>query len=610
VNGLPPLTCDPFVVGCIGSYFLPSESKEVLLPILKSLRTRFERHNFKHVAFYTDKCCHDAALLSEAFPHLATFRIQNKVLSLSDFGFDAKRGANVVVIAQLAQVRQALYAVETHLDANGRRCAFDCKWTYSSGSPGQIATMQFAFPECIFLFNLSQLGVFPSGLRELLKDQHMVVVGLNCGAIVAKLLAIGVAASFSIVDLVAVAMERSWVTRRQSSLSSICAVVFGKSLPKDSRTAKWDGNLSPDQIELACLDAAACCELDRWSQLMSSPEGRLVAVHPDAKQTDMQGVYFLKCFNEEGNAVVVNSAEEETWALPPGLLRLAPAQHVELMDSNGTNVLGSGTIQDFCPTNSTHCRVRVEVCLVPFCPPSEHSAVASGQTIAWPLDSRRLRPVQTHAIKASQTLTALSEKEEATDSWAKIRIKLDAFHAMQRISRTLPKQHAAYGTFLGCLREAMFSLDAVEMSAVREFLTSNPTSCAANVYSGVTPVEAAIHMSSRKLHSRLKRVIPPPAVLRANLENLRAVFEGIIDSKTKQPLFSSRSKAAFSDLLVHVDKGCLSDLPGAELYYEVACGLATKKLKCARGTSGLEGCVFYATPFLLSVQVSRLLVLV
>ena len=42
------------------------------------------------------------------------------------------------------------------------------------------------------------------------------------------------------------------------------------------------------------------------------------------------------------------------------------------------------------------------------------------------------------------------------DAWKLVRVKLDAFHAMQRVSKTMKKSHGGFGSFCQDLRDALF----------------------------------------------------------------------------------------------------------------------------------------------------------
>lgn len=69
------------------------------------------------------------------------------------------------------------------------------------------------------------------------------------------------------------------------------------------------------------------------------------------------------------------------------------------------------------------------------------------------------------------------------------------------------------------------------------------------------------------------------------------VYGGLIDKKTKQPLFRREARDAVQRLRVHVENGCISDPEGIPLYFEGSKDAETGSplFRCVRGTNALEG---------------------
>ena len=89
---------------------------------------------------------------------------------------------------------------------------------------------------------------------------------------------------------------------------------------------------------------------------------------------------------------------------------------------------------------------------------------------------------------------------------------------------------------------------------------------------------------------RVRRHIPEPKELEKGIREVVQLFAACEDAKTGKQLFTPKTWKVFTNIITHVRKGCLSDMPGYNYYYVVG---VTKEgypiYKCVRGTSPLEG---------------------
>ena len=165
--------------------------------------------------------------------------------------------------------------------------------------------------------------------------------------------------------------------------------------------------------------------------------------------------------------------------------------------------------------------------------------------------------------------------------WEKVWIKLDAFHAQDRL-RHLSKRHGAFKRFAAALRDAIFSVSPEAAEKIKTELRDKR---------GMSYEEAELYYITNDRHftSKVERKILDPDTLVEAMEDVRAIFADCIDSETKKPLFSKEVHEEWEALMFHVRKGCLSDKPGVPLYYH-AKGKGGKDgpLRCRRGTSQLE----------------------
>jgi hypothetical protein len=97
-------------------------------------------------------------------------------------------------------------------------------------------------------------------------------------------------------------------------------------------------------------------------------------------------------------------------------------------------------------------------------------------------------------------------------------------------------------------------------------------------------------MPWRYFRRRIRRTVPSPKELEMNFNRLINLLAKVADAKTGKPLFGPKAWNLYKATLLHIRKGCLSDVPGLTYYVQIGEDSHDVPLfKCLRGTSALEG---------------------
>jgi len=162
-------------------------------------------------------------------------------------------------------------------------------------------------------------------------------------------------------------------------------------------------------------------------------------------------------------------------------------------------------------------------------------------------------------------------------------VLLDVFHGMQRISRTIKLKHGAARAFFSRLRDAFFLVSKEDVETI----------CALLHEQGLSPEEIDKMKNEDWVFflRHCRRAVPAPKELLYRFDRVCSLFGSLEDSKTNEPLFRAETRKKIKSLRAHIEKGCLSDVPGIPLYYVTGkdnrSGLPT--YRCVRGTNSVEG---------------------
>ena len=155
------------------------------------------------------------------------------------------------------------------------------------------------------------------------------------------------------------------------------------------------------------------------------------------------------------------------------------------------------------------------------------------------------------------------------------RVLLDVYHFMKRYP--VPKLHPLYALFVNMLRDAIFIVSSDDLGAIKQVLMSRGLS-----EEQIKRLPSSYFVSK----GRVRRRIPESDTLSKRVNSVVLFF------KQLDPTFITPAVLkCHESCMTHLLNGCLSDHPDVQLYFEHEVGNAMlfKKLKCARGSSQLEG---------------------
>lgn len=189
-----------------------------------------------------------------------------------------------------------------------------------------------------------------------------------------------------------------------------------------------------------------------------------------------------------------------------------------------------------------------------------------------------------NAIPTNNTPDLNGNLSASTSTGSKsIFVRLDIFHAMLRISRTLKKSHGAFKIFMARFRDAMFLVNTKDVELICEALKKK----------GMSDEEVKTKIDEDWVFfiRYCRRLVPSSEILLKRFDRVCNAFADVKDAKTDEPFFRSNTRKVVNNIREHIQKGCLSDVTGVPLY--VAIGKDEKtgmtKYRCIRGTNGTEG---------------------
>jgi uncharacterized protein YnzC (UPF0291/DUF896 family) len=113
-------------------------------------------------------------------------------------------------------------------------------------------------------------------------------------------------------------------------------------------------------------------------------------------------------------------------------------------------------------------------------------------------------------------------------------VKLDAFHAMKRLTEVLPKNHGARRHFCSRLRDAIFVVNQADIDDIKTRMKA----------AGLTDAEIQ-HKYRHKYYQcflrRIRRRIPSAEEVVERLDTLVTLYANVLDGVTKQRLFSDKA---------------------------------------------------------------------
>ena len=413
-------------------------------------------------------------------------------------------------------------------------------------------------------------------------------------------------AAHDVVELGHVAHDRSVTATRNPSLADLVDGLFGRLLDKEQgvRCCDWTkAELSPDEQNYAALDAYVSLKVYQKLLTITSPFREPV---PEIENlaVDTRVLLYSRDLNVEiGEAKVLRTEARGSQSLAfvqminigaPGALRLAGDTEATVQSFHDEHKEDSGYGGGLpWPIKSLRVRLAdVQLAISDRQPQQPQGAGAgAGEGAAAGAQAVVVPP------RGGGEEGAEEEGEEEDDfdagaatllntgpgySWRSNKVKLDAFHLCQRISRTLSKRHALFTVFMSRLRDVFFIPNPGDIEVVKQSLKEK----------GLTDqqIEDKMRFNYKYFMRRVRRTIPSPAALEEEFKALVEVYAKQLDPKTNEPLFRRKTWAVYKTSLVHIKNGCVSDAPGVTYYIEIGVDSTGMPLfKCIRGTSALEG---------------------
>ena len=550
----------------LGLWMCQDESDNEIEKVLQATSQRFKELGQPPEVLYADDCCQRAGLLKKVFPDLVVGELVNEDITKLELqgwlNFTAIDGVLRTLPVELMSTGDDINTAVAQLlqdcvDLDDRTLSLDMEWTPpfkisksaastlpSGRTRGQVAMIQLCSPRHCYLLHVAAGGV-TDRLKMLLQDATMTFTGLAVqGDLTRFHNELKTTSKARTIDLRTLANSCGIDGGGTMTLAALFENVTGRSLDKGGvRISNWDDKLSSRQETYAAIDVMSgqylYSHLSRFRDLCLMPR-------------------------QEGDTVVLQSH---------GGMRLATA-----------------TITSLSPASRTATVKVVKVLLPSFRSPK----LNADDVLEWDLTRTELK------LEPGSPRPLL---EPVAQDWKTVRIKLDIFHLIQRISKTLSMRHGAYKAFHAVLRDMLFDVCSEDVELLAERLEARVSNLVDFGASDTrNKVEAALRAHTQWVHKNVRRKVPSPAELIDRINKACNLFAPIVDVESKRAFFSDATWKAVAGVLMHVRKGCVSDVPGLSLYYRVG-----NKLYCTRGTSALEGFHYHLRRALHAHQVSPLL---
>ncbi|CBJ33586.1 conserved unknown protein [Ectocarpus siliculosus] len=522
----------------------------------------------------------------------------------------------------------------------GMVLGMDCEWepAFNGSSERPVCTLQLALPDgTSSLFHLQRGGrgitpsTFNTNLKRLLGDLAITKVGVAVKGDGKRLQRDYDVETRGMVDLRSYA-RACWVDLPCRSLAGMTATALGKYLSKDAagRFSHWSRpELTPNQIEYACLDAYAAVLLHAEIGKFKDPIfGEAPSEVPAAgTKTEEEATSLLEKWGTvltlggrvgtrsgglQRVVVKVDNALKPSSFVPHDKAP-PPAQDGQRRVTVKDVVDGAGfVLWDIVHVRLASAHRSFEGTPLPggaadadahqddfFDAPRPAQAVyQNGGDVESDLEADSESDDDTFGESGAGADLASSEassggpsasgagadaavasQEEAGDMFF---VRLDLFHALNRLSRTIKKGHGAFRPIMARLRDACFLVNRDDVLQIEKVLERR----------GMSPaqVQQAKDQDWSYFLRKCRRLVPPPSELLKRFDKVVQEFGNCVDNISKEVLLRPKSMKAVSLLRKHIVAGCLSDPDGVAMYYAV--GKTTDGLvnyRCVRGTNDVEG---------------------
>jgi len=401
------------------------------------------------------------------------------------------------------------------------------------------------------------------------------------------------------VELGHMAKQRGIFNRADSSLDSQVLKLLDCVLPKEDAVccSKWNekAELSPKQVEYAAMDVYATRSV--YLTLEAMPWIDPFETPTPTRGELQKGVHVLVYAKNCSQLVARGQVSTETPNDAFDQMRERQMVQIRIRQSDmiapiaKTCVTTSGaTIGELFDSEGQLDEIetpwkRDAIRIMPKEPQgaTENSNASTGAPNASrkPIDIRTKFVTVNVASAAMDAAHADMTDEEKCAAEAE-RIKNDIVHIFFRFKNALSSRHGCFRAFMARLSDAFFVPSHDDIEFIKEVLKAN----------GYTEKE----IKSKPwefFKTSIRHTVPGPSILEAYLQRVFDLFADEVDQKSGKKFFGdkdSRARKLAKNVLEHVRKGCLSDVPGMTYYVQTGeDSMGILQYKCFRGTSGLEG---------------------
>ncbi|CAN0051384.1 unnamed protein product [Ectocarpus sp. 12 AP-2014] len=561
---------------------------------------RYVGHGFKlPVILFSDECCEDREMFLEMFREIEEV---TGVRLFDATGDEAAEGGAELAALTFPEGKTGVRVFDkTAIDiavanlvggcaTQGMVLGMDCEWepAFNGSSERPVCTLQLALPDgTSYLFHLQRGGrgttpsTFNTNLKRLLGDSAITKVGVAAKGDGKRLQRDYDVETHGMVDLRSYA-RACWVDLPCRSLAGMTATALGKYLSKDAavRFSQWSRpELTLKQIEYACIDAYAAvllhAEIGKFKDpIFGEALSEVPAAGTKAPPPAQDGQRRVTVKD------VVDGAGFVLWDLVH--VRLASAHR----SFEGTPLPGGATDADAYQDDFFDApRPAQAVYQNGGDVESDLEADSDSDDDAFGESGAGADLASSGASSGGPSASgagadaAVASQEQAGDIFF---VRLDLFHALNRLSRTIKKGHGAFRPFMARLRDACFLVNRDDVLQAKKVLERR----------GMSParVQQVKDQDWSYFLRKCRRLVPPPSDLMKRFDKVVQEFGNCVDNISKEVLLRPKSMKAVSLLRKHIVAECLSDPDGVAMYYAV--GKTTDGLvnyRCVRGTNDVEG---------------------
>jgi hypothetical protein len=547
---------------------------------------------------YTDNCCGDRRWISKAAldvqiineTNLETYKIPDNI-----------KPQVIAVFSAFEDICEVL--LEEKID----KLAIDAEWNYSEYcGPEKLAILQLTDGKSIWIVQIHKFRKIPDALLRIISNCAIKKIGRNIHSDILKLLRDWKERDASeerqqitgIVDLAAFAKQKGKADKANCALEELAESILKRSLDKSLRHSNWEQNeLSDELISYAAADVF--CSYQIFEVLDQVQEVKRLKDRPDSGTS-----VSIMCITGNDAVVAIGTIISKEEANYRGKLKLTKHRAfvridrvfaesaivgVERITLSQIQCLPYATIFDLwqlsttasheAPTyplpNSTE---RIQTSSVSCDCDGDEAETEAEEKEDSSLDRINNIAAEDNSIYNQPILNPIFEEisnnsgglnhhePEFQENPPQLQqaVLQDVFHLMRRMQI---KAHPLRSAFFKCFREAIFLLDKNDFENVKAVLD--------------TSFSYNIDLWSSYCQSRIRRYIPEPKVLYSRVKKVLDHFKTFI----KEMGMEKNAKK----ILMHIEKGCLSDPKGLKLYkFERKDSEGLAIYTCSRGTNSVE----------------------